>query len=348
MSLKSEERDEIKQTLLRKIYDDNLKSVPDTSKEFGISRQTLYKYLSILESEGKIISVKQGNRKKYSLAEEIHEFKFRLLGLEEDIIWSKYIYPVLAGLKENVLRACNYGFTEILNNAVDHSESEMVSIILIQNPMAVNIFIKDYGVGIFKKIQHAFNLNNPRHSILELVKGKLTTDPDNHSGEGIFFTSRIFDMFYIYSGELVLSSGRKATMDILFDANAEREDGTEVYMEIEKTSDILISEVFDKYTTDEDDFGFSKTYIPVRLVEHEGILLVSRSQSKRLISRFEKFKEVILDFQGVEEVGQAFADELFRVFAIQNPNVELIPVGMNDKVKKMVYRAIKHKIIARN
>ena len=34
--------------------------------------------------------------------------------------------------------------------------------------------------------------------VWELPKsGKLTTDPDNHTGEGIFFTSRVFDEFEI-------------------------------------------------------------------------------------------------------------------------------------------------------
>lgn len=344
MSLKTAKREELRQVLMKKIYTDDLHSILRISEEFGISRQTIYKYLSDLENEGKIYSEKHGSKKKYLLKDETKTFNFNIAKLEEDIVWNKHIYPVLYELQDNVLRACKYGFTEILNNAIDHSESKTVRIYLVLNPIAVTIWIIDYGIGIFEKIQKAFNLGDPKHSILELAKGKLTTDPERHSGEGIFFTSRIFDKFSIFSGMLSFASGTKTEIDILFDNNKTNE-GTSVMMEIEKISDVSISEVFDKYTATDDDYGFSKTYIPVRLVDHEGVLLVSRSQAKRLTARFEKFKEVILDFEGVEEIGQGFADELFRVFAKQHPDVELLPIKMNDKVKKMVYRALGHDIV---
>jgi hypothetical protein len=44
----------------------------------------------------------------------------------------------------------------------------------------------DHGVGIFEKIMKHFNLADAREALLELSKGKLTSDPRNHSGEGIF------------------------------------------------------------------------------------------------------------------------------------------------------------------
>ncbi|MDR1701901.1 MAG: DUF4325 domain-containing protein [Sporomusaceae bacterium] len=346
--MKTEKREEIQQALLQKINNNELNSTLKISQEFGISRQTLYKYLTVLEAEGKIVATKQNNRKKYSLKEEEKLLRLKLAELEEDLVWSQEISPFLKGIKANVLFACQYGFTEILNNAIDHSESKDVLIMLSQNPVDIKIWIIDYGVGIFNKIQKAFSLNSPRDSIWELAKGKLTTDPDRHSGEEIFFTSRIFDDFVIFSEKLAFKSGRETDMDILqeiqetnilVDHMKESKMGTIVFMKIAKTSDIVTADVFDKYTAAEDDYGFTKTHIIVRLLDQEGILLVSRSQAKRLIARFEKFKEVILDFEGVKEVGQAFADEIFRVFAKQHPNVELIPVNLTEQVKKMVYRA---------
>jgi hypothetical protein len=55
----------------------------------------------------------------------------------------------------------------------------------------------------------------------------------------------------------------------------------------------------------------------------------------------EKFREVVLDFEGVDLVGQGFADEVFRVWAQQHPDVLLIPTGMNEPVAFMVERAIR-------
>ncbi|BBB90005.1 MAG TPA: hypothetical protein PKA28_07435 [Methylomusa anaerophila] len=126
----------------------------------------------------------------------------------------------------------------------------------------------------------ALGLEDLKHAILELAKGKLTTDPAKHSGEGIFFTSRIFDNFYIRSGGLTFLSGSNNGPDYLLETDEPRK-GTWVMMWIYKDSDIVTSKVFDEFTANDDDsYGFTKTHIPVRLVEHEESSLVSRSQAK--------------------------------------------------------------------
>lgn len=44
--------------------------------------------------------------------------------------------------------------------------------------------------------------------------------------------------------------------------------------------------------------------------------MVARSQARRICNRLEEFKEVILDFQDVEYMGQGFADEVFKVIIL--------------------------------
>ena len=83
-----------------------------------------------------------------------------------------------------------------------------------------------------------------------------------------------------------------------------------------------------------------KTVVPVRLAQHEGEKLVTRSQAKRVAQRFERFKEVVLDFEGVAEIGQGFADELFRVFAKAHPDVRLRPINTSEAVTQMVRRVL--------
>ena len=53
----------------------------------------------------------------------------------------------------------------------------------------------------------------------------------------------------------------------------------------------------DTYRAEFDTFGFSKTIIPLKLMECEGEKLISRSQAKRLLKRVDKFKEVALDLR---------------------------------------------------
>ena len=84
-----------------------------------------------------------------------------------------------------------------------------------------------------------------------------------------------------------------------------------------------LKEVYDKYTEEPDHYGFTKTYVPVKLLEYgdDTALFTSRSQAKRLLARFEKFEHIELDFSGIEEIGQGFADEIFRVFTSMHHDI---------------------------
>jgi Histidine kinase-like ATPase domain len=93
-----------------------------------------------------------------------------------------------------------HGVTEMINNAIDHSEADRVTVTMDLHDSRLLLAIKDDGVGIFSEIARALNLPDERLALLELSKGKFTTDPRNHSGEGVFFTSRMFDNFQIASG----------------------------------------------------------------------------------------------------------------------------------------------------
>jgi hypothetical protein len=67
---------------------------------------------------------------------------------------------------------------------------------------------------------------------------------------------------------------------------------------------------------------------------------VARSQAKSLTASLGRSGNVVVDFDGVANIGQAFADELFRVFAVAHPDVQLTPVNMVPAVQQMVRRAL--------
>lgn len=201
-------------------------------------------------------------------------------------------------------------------------------------------FIGDDGEGIFKKIRRLCDLHDERQALLELSKGKLTTDPDNHTGEGIFFTSRVFDKFLIESKGIMFTHDDKSMLDWITEGGFPNEIiGTSVSMLIHNDSKKDIQSVFDDFAGP-DEFQFNKTVIPVRLAQYENEKLVSRSQAKRLLSRIERFQNVVFDFEGVSSIGQAFADEIFRVYAKNHPDIMLAPVYMSPNVEKMVKRAM--------
>jgi len=315
------------------------------SSFFSISSQAVNNHIRKLEQDGRLASEGRGKGKVYFLGEVRSKTRvFELIeGLSEDLIWRQNFLSVFEGIKENILEICHYGFTEMVNNAIDHSSGESTSITVNRNINTITVSIFDDGEGIFKKIYRECKLANEPQAILELSKGKLTTDPENHSGEGIFFTSRAFDVFEIRSKGLKFNHDSDFEFDYLFEDKQMLVDkGTWIHMRINRSSTRQLKEVFDKYTSGPDDFNFNKTVIPVRLASYENENLVSRSQAKRLLLRVEKFQNVIFDFDGVPKIGQAFADEIFRVYAAKHSDITLVPVHMNDDVKFMVNRALNH------
>jgi anti-sigma regulatory factor (Ser/Thr protein kinase) len=324
---------------IRKFILENVEEHPSditsvVSSEFGISRQASHKHIQKLVSDNLILAHGNTRNRTYEVKPLVDfSVELPLPGLEEDKVWREHIRPLMNGLPLNVLHICQYGFTEIVNNAIDHSEGKILIVSVKRTYKNVVLSIIDNGVGIFNKIQKELSLDDPLHAILELSKGKLTTDPDHHTGEGIFFTSRMFDKFSIFSGRLFFSYQRE--IDWLLEDKQELFSGTGVILEISSFSKRTSQQVFDRFTTT-GDYGFSKTHVPVFLATYGDENLISRSQAKRLLTRFEKFKEIILDFTNVTSIGQAFADEIFRVFQAQNPDVHLVPINMSEQIQKMI------------
>ncbi len=334
MKLTKEIEKTIKTFIIEQVSSHQNDIVAFTMKHFGISKPTTAKFLNELISENIIEMKRKGRYPEYSLITKEYSFIYSLKDkLEEDVILRKDILPLLSDMRENVQRIVQYCFTEMVNNVIDHSNASIMSIIVKLNALNIEILIHDDGVGIFNKIQKDLGLEDPKHSILELAKGKFTSDPERHSGEGIFFSSRLCNKFAILSGSLFFFGHNDN--DWLFE-NPNSASGTMVSMLIEKKSDLNISDVFYEYADPDKQPGFYKTHIPVNLMQYEGELLLSRSQAKRLITRFDKFLEVILDFQGVSEIGQAFADEVFRVFKNAHPDVHLVPINCSPLVKRMI------------
>ncbi len=305
---------------------------------FGITRQAVNKHLQKLTAEHALAETGNTRNRTYKLASlsewrRIYEIS---PGVTEGGVWATDIRAVLGQLPENVLSIWQYGFTEMFNNAIDHSDGTAISVTISKTAANTEMLMHDNGVGIFKKIQTALGLLDERHAVLELAKGKFTTDPKNHTGEGIFFSSRMFDKFRILSGGVFFSHDFGDDEDWIL-AGAEQK-GTYVRMQLSNHTARAMTKIFDQFSSG-DDYGFNKTIVPVELAQYGDDKLISRSQAKRLLARIELFKTVMLDFSGVEVIGQAFADEIFRVFSNAHPEIELIPIHANSAVKRMTERA---------
>ena len=312
-----------------------------TANEFGVSRQSVYRHLKKLVNDGLLTSTGQTRSREYHLKSLVEEtFTVNITpDLEEDRVWSTNVLPVLHGATGNVADICHYGFTEILNNVIDHSESEEAQIEVKRDAVNIQMVVEDQGIGIFAKIQLEYDLNDADHALQELSKGKLTTDPESHTGEGIFFTSQMFDEFIIISGETGFRRTFEGTYVLVGSPTGKPYPGTLVIMTIRTNAQQTMREIFDRFASDEDDYSFSRTHIAIGLFRFKGGGLVSRSQAKRILSRIDQFKEVILDFQGIDDIGSSFADEIFRVFKRHNPEITLTPVNTTPYVERAIQRA---------
>ena len=333
------ERSDVQAFILSQVSSRSPGIAASVARTFGISRQAANRHIASLVANGLLVATGRTRNRTYELAllGRVVETVPITSDLEEDALWRRHVAPLLHFVPDNVRDICNYGFTEMVNNAKDHSDSDSVTFAVDVTGVNIIIGIQDSGVGIFTKIRKALNLDDDRHAIFELVKGKITTDPARHTGEGIFFTSRMFDQFGITSGRLSLARLRESN-DYLVEETKPFE-GTWILMMIATGSDHTSREIFDRYALSQDDYAFQRTHVVVSLAETEGASLVSRSQAKRIVARLDRFKEVVLDFNGIPSIGPAFADEIFRVFTSSHPAVHLRVMNASAEVQKMIRRA---------
>ena len=338
---------EIRDWILHQVVFYPQRIVTETARHFQISRQAAWQHISKLCKSGKLTKEGKRTRKIYGLATTRSWDKHvSLKEADEGLEWGQWVSPALnelndPGVTQNVRAICQHGFTEMLNNAIDHSEGSSALVRLAVTATTVQLSVEDDGVGIFRKIARELELLDEREAIIELSKGKLTTDSSRHSGEGIFFTSRIFDSFTIDSKGLYFDHTPEDDWLIEVDAPTKAgksSPGTTVTMTVFRNSKREIQSVFDRFSANED-YSFSRTHVPLSLAQYGTDLLVSRSQARRVLARFDKFEEAILDFKNVPRVGQAFADEIFRVHKLANPASKIVVINANQEVRKMISRA---------
>ena len=332
MSLKQAQRDRIREFILLNLRAHPRDIVRVTQRKFELSRPSVLRYMHELLSKGQIRVDGSRRGTTYGLLPTQRMSRTYAIDehIAEDKVWRNDVMPMLTGARQNVIDVCQYGLTEIFNNAIEHSEGSRIEVAVELWVDQIDLRVSDNGVGIFNKIQRKYGLEDPLHAILELSKGKLTTEPAHHTGEGIFFASRMFDRFVIVSGRLgfVYTDG----IDLLTDIDGQIP-GTSVEMQISPRSKTTTSMVFREFAPE---FGFDRTVVPVKLARYGNENLVSRSQARRLLARLEKFKNVMLDFQDVRHIGRAFADEVFRVFVAAHPGTRVVPLHHNKLIGKLI------------
>lgn len=310
-------------------------STDEAMKLLGVSRSTAQRRLRKLVADGRLVAEGAGRGAHYGLP--TNRWERPLDGLEEDRLWAE-VRPTLAdlGLSEPELGTVGYTFTEMVNNAIDHSRGGIVRVTATASPSGVMIEIVDDGIGVFRSVRESQRLPDDVEAVFVLEKGRFTTQPDRHSGEGIFFASKAANRYLLESGKVAWLTDNEAH-DTAIQLAPEPRSGTRVMLTFVPGNVFVLADVFRRWT-DPDTLAFDRTRTTVRLAGF-GVQLLSRSEARRVTVGLERFRHVTIDFTSVDIVGQGFCDEVFRVFAAAHPLVVLDPTGMNESVAFMVERA---------
>lgn len=310
-------------------------------EHLGISRQALNVHLNRLIDEGRVVRTGATRNTRYALPGQLpqpepYRGEFDTDDLDENRVYQRVELGLnLAhALTPNANTVFQYVFTEMLNNAIDHSGSKKVRISAALQAGLVRASVKDNGIGVFASIAEKLGFRDEHDALLQLVKGKTTTMPEAHSGEGIFFSSKAANTLVLRSHRIQVKWSQR--LEDVFVSNRRYVKGTHVDIEVRRDTRTRLEDVFEAFAPAEFDYEFSKSRVQVKLL---GETYISRSEARRLLVNLEKFRLVELDFRNVGNVGQGFTDEVFRVFANNHPDVEVRAMNTSPAVMAMIRHA---------
>jgi len=337
---------EIQKQILQMIKNKQNVSMSELVDKFGFSRAYLNRVINKLIKEELIIRIGQTNRVRYLLnsrdalskAKIAYQSSYINKNLDEYEVFKEIVSRnerILSDLDKNIYRIIEFSFSEMFNNAIDHSKTKKITVVFNKTNNKLTFSIRDYGVGIFENIIQKRKLKDKYEAIQDLLKGKQTTDPKLHSGQGIFFTSKMADIFTIISQKKTLMIDNN--IDDVFVRTENNTKGTMILFEIALNSKKRLVDVFNEFSNS--DYKFDTTNIKVKMYQY-GDSFVSRSQARRLLAGLDDFDKIILDFNKVDTVGQGFADEIFRIYLKRYPKKKIEYVNYNQDIEFMIKRAL--------
>lgn len=258
--------------------------------------------------------------------------RYAIDGLQEDRPWTRDFAPAF-DLRPNVARLAQHAFMELLNNAVDHSGGRCVVVSMRQTALHLQLLVSDDGVGLFERVAGAHGIDDAPLAMVELAKGRLTSQPERHLGRGLFYVARLADVLDLHANQ---HGFRHAAGDGWQPARAAADRGTAVFAGIALDSPRTLDEVLRSASGDGLGYDLERTRVPLRLLCSDGTALDSRAQARRVAARLDAFAQAELDFSGVDAVGHSFADELFRVLPAQHPGWSARVCGAAPAVARMI------------
>jgi anti-sigma regulatory factor (Ser/Thr protein kinase) len=206
--------------------------------------------------------------------------RYALAALQEDLPWQRDFAPHFS-LPPAVACMAQHVFSELLNNVIDHSGGTHVVVSMRTTALHLQLLVSDDGCGVFERVQQSFGIGDPTIAMRELSKGKLTSAPDRHAGHGLFFTSRLADVFHLHANHRAFQY-RGWDCDSWHPTKAVARDGTSVYIAINLDTPRTLDQVLKAHNRSGEGYGLESTCVPLQLMTGPQTGVESRAQTKRM------------------------------------------------------------------
>ncbi len=204
--------------------------------------------------------------------------RYALAGLQEDLPWQRDFAPHFS-LPPAVARMAQHAFSELLDNVIEHSGGTHVAVSMRTTALHLQLLVSDDGCGVFERIQQRFGIGDSTMAMLELSKGKLTSAPDRHGGHGLFFTSRLADVFDVHANHRAFQC-RGWDRHSWHPTKAVAREGTSIYIAINLDTPRTLDQVLQAHSRSAEGHGAESTCVPLPLTTGPQTRLVSRTQAK--------------------------------------------------------------------
>lgn len=325
------------------------------ARRLTVTRPVVVRHLNALIKEDRAVREGEGRRTRYRAAGAVpvppklnlasFVRRYPRVGLSETTVWHELVRlnPELANLSNASLELFRYAFTELLNNAVEHSAGTDVEVQFSQSGDVLSFEIIDNGVGLFSHLRQRLGLDSTDEAAKRLSQGKLPPMPDARTGSGkgvgIFFCAHAARRFEVESnGYRFLVDNQTGNAAA---ASAPPRAGTRVRFDGELSPRQTLSNLLGppRPPGSPDPRRPPAPPHPARVVVTLGTRFISRTEAQKLLNRLARYQTVVLDFKEVREIGPGFADEVFRVWPHHHPGVTLQPINMSPGVSVVVDHA---------
>lgn len=300
----------------------------DVQQRAGISRQAAHLQLRTLVKAGRLEPFGAGPARRYRLPDAAtRRLSFPRAGLRAADVWTlvEQRTPAVAALAPAPKALARYAVLQLVDNVIDHAGATKLELD-VHPGEPLRFTLLDDGAGLFERLRVGLGAATVLEAAQALGKPNLPSGGPGHTGEGLFFVMKAVDLLELEGNGLkfVADPARADTALLRVPVRP----GTRATFAIRTDRTVPLDDLFAGWT---EAFRISRAQLRVKLYEL-GVRFVSRSEARRLLAGMETIRELVLDFTGVEGVGQAFADEVFRVWAPAHPDVRLTAIGMNDVV----------------